>query len=66
LPYWHFEVSSSNGNTVKVAIVNGHQNEYEIAFYNQDQRVNCPLYISDHFDKEKIVLELQDLFKKLV
>ena len=66
LPYWSFEVQSPTGKTIRVAIVNGHQNQYEIAFYSQEQRTHAPLHITDHFDIEKVDLEFQKLFEKLV
>ena len=66
LPYWSFEVQSPQGKIIKVAIVNGHQNRYEIAFYCQEQRIHAPLQITDTFDTEKTDQELQQLFEKLV
>lgn len=65
LPYWHYEVTGLQGNLVKVAIVNGYRNDYEIAFYYQGDRINSPLFISDNFDKVKVESELQKLFQKL-
>lgn len=66
LPYWSFEVQSPQGKIVKAAIVNGYQNQYEIAFYCQDERLHAPIHIRDSFDSQGIDLELQKLFEKLV
>jgi hypothetical protein len=66
LPYWSFEVQSPQGKTVKVAIVNSHQNQYEIAFYCQEERIHAPIHIRDSFDTHSIDVELQKLFEKLV
>ena len=66
LPYWSFVVSNTSGARVEVAIVSGYKNDYEIAFYHQDERINASLNISRTFDKLKVETELQHLFKKLV
>ena len=66
LPYWHFVVTNPKGTNVKIAIVNGHENRYEIAFYHNEQRLNAPIFITNNFDRTMIETELQNLFKKLV
>lgn len=66
LPYWSFEIKNANGGQVKIAIVNSEQNKYEIAFYENEKRINALIHISDDFNQEKIDTELQKLFKKII
>lgn len=65
-PYWSLEVRKKFETKIQVAIITGHQQPYEIAFYINEERRHAPIHISNEFNKTDIEKELQHLFKQLL
>lgn len=65
LPYWSLEIKK-NDAALKIAIVHDRIDDFQIASYWNDTRINNHLSISEVFDKMEIEKELQRLFQHLI